>query len=216
MGKQSIWAISNALEDGGVRAEIREDGQAFMVFTNKEGHTIESSMSNDTAIDMALATLDGELSEMPSETELKSAFRVLRGKAALKTGRIPCEGIENTSPIVNAILAHMEPQPEWHGKTETLLRELSLKDGSPLWKHLSTRVFAYRINESRNVFRFFDLFIETFRRNDGSYVRMHWLGQSDASDASDARDAREHSDEDREALAAMTTLRTQDNDLEKH
>ena len=209
MGRQSIWAISSALQDAGVRAEIHEDGHVIMVFSEID-FPIELSPSDDATIDIALAKLDGKLSEMPSETELKTAFRVLRGKAALETGRIPCEGNENTSPIVNAILAFMERQPEWQGKTETLLRELSLKDGSPTWKHLSTRVFAYRINESKKAFRFFDLFIETFRRNDGSYVRMHWLGQSDASDASD------HSDEEREALAAMTALRTQDNDLEKH
>lgn len=186
MVKQSKWAISKALEDADVKAEIHEDGQAFIVFTGNS-HPIKSCITDDATIDMALATLDEKLSEMPSETELKSAFRVLRGKAALETGRIPCEGNENTSPIVNAILVFMERQPEWQGKTETLLRELSLKDGSPTWKHLSTRVFAYRINESRKAFRFFDLFIETFRRNDGSYVRMHWLGQSDASDASDER-----------------------------
>lgn len=186
MSKQSIWAISNALKDGGVRAEIHEDGHLIMVFSGNDS-TIELSASDDATIDIALAKLDGKLNEMPSETELKMAFRVLRGKAALETGRIPCEGIEKTSPIVNAILAFMERQPEWQGKTGSLLRALSLKDGSPTWRHLSTRVFAYRINESRKAFRFFDLFIETFRRNDGSYVRMHWLGQSDASDASDER-----------------------------
>ena len=212
MGKQSKWAISKALKDAGLSVEIREDGRAFMVF-KRNGLTMELSQSDDAAIDLALAILDGGLNEMPSEVDLKWALRVLRGKAALETGRIPCEGNENTSPIVNAILVFMERQPEWQGKTESLKKALSLKDGSPTWKHLSTRVFAYRINESKKAFRFFDLFIETFRRNDGSYVRMHWLGQSDASDASYTSD---HSDEEREALAAMTTLRTQDNDLEKH
>jgi len=215
MVKQSTWAVSKALEEGGVRAEIREDGHIIMIFS-ANGAMFELSPSDEAAIDIAFAMLDGKLSEMPSESELKMAFRVLRGKAAWKTGRIPCDGIENNSPIVNAILAFMERRTEWRGKTEVLLKAVSSQDASPNWKHISTRVFAYRINQSKKTFRFFDLFIETFRGNDGSKVRMHWLDQCDASDASDASDARGYSDEEREAMEAMAGLSVNDKGMEKH
>ena len=210
MSKQSKWTISKALHEAGVKAEIHEDGHVDIVFP-VHGATINLSLSDDAAIDIALAILDGKLSEIPSETELRTAFRVLRGKAACESGRLPRVELENASPFVNAILAFMERQTEWHGKTESLLKAVSSQESSLGWKHLSTRVFAHRINESRKAFSFFDLFIETFRRNDGSHVRMHWLGQSDAGDAGDAGD---RTDEEREALRAMADLREQDNGME--
>ena len=210
MSKQSKWTISKALHEAGVKAEIREDGHVDIVFP-VHGASIDLSLSDDAAIDIALAILDGKLSEIPSETELRTACRVLRGKAVCESGRLPRVELENASPFVNAILAFMERQTEWRGKTEVLLKAVSSQEGSPNWKYLSTRVFAHRINESRKAFRFFDLFIETFRRNDGSYVRMHWLGQSDAGDAGDAGG---RTDEEREALRAMADLRAQENGME--
>ncbi len=211
MSEQSICAISSDLEVVAMRFEIFNDEDVKVFFSGNDG-TIELPLSDVAMIDIALAILDVKQSKMPSKTELKTGFRtgfrVLRGKEGPKTRRIPCEGSEKSSPIVNVILAFMERQPNWQGKTKSRFIDCSLKDGSSTSEPLSRRAFAHRINEYRKAFRFIHLSIQTIRFDRFRHERMHWLEESDASD---------HKDEEREALEAMATFRsTQHNDLEKH
>ena len=178
MSEQSICAISSDLEGVAMRFEILDDEDVTVFFSGNDG-TIELALSDDAMIDIALAILDVKRSEIPSKTELKTGFRtgfrVLRGKEGPKIRRIPCEGSEKSSPIVNVILAFMERQPNWQGKTTSRFIDHSLKDGSPTRETLSRRAFAQRINEYRKAFRFIHLSIQTFRLDRFSQERMHRL-----------------------------------------
>lgn len=107
MGKQSKWAISKALKDAGLSVEIRADAREFMDLKRND-RTLELSHSDDAAIDLALAILDGELNEIPSEVDLKWALRVLRGKAVLESERVRADEKLHTNATANAILEFMD------------------------------------------------------------------------------------------------------------
>ena len=183
----NVAKLVEVLSDANVRAALEGDGRVYFHFKRPDNTTLQLPHSSDDAVHVAMSVVFEVTNEAVDEKSLRTALKLLRGSALIRSNRVPRSIKKDDCPVVEAIIKFMEEKPTWTGRCEELLGELRQSGCIPEWEcPMNQQRLSMKLHKSVQDFGQFGLLVRRFRLKDGGHVSLKWQHESDASDAGDA------------------------------